>query len=133
MTLVYGRQREDRKTFAELLESVRLGAGRLAAQGVAPGDRVLVSLSTSWPWFDAWLGALWLGALPVATAPGASSADLRRLGGVIDSLGGARVVAGSQVAREARELPERAVVEAILTPEALAATSPVEVSPILDI
>ena len=133
ISLVSSRRREDRKTFAELLESVRLGAGRLAAQGVAPGDRVVVSLATSWPWFEAWLGALWLGALPVASAPGASAADLRRLGGVLDSLGGARIVAGSLVAAEARESPERAVAEAILTSDVLAATSPAAVSASIDV
>ncbi|HVS66000.1 MAG TPA: AMP-binding protein [Thermoanaerobaculia bacterium] len=58
-----------RRTFREQLDSARAMARRYAALGVEPGDRVLVSLGTSWEWLDAWLGALWGRALPVAIAP----------------------------------------------------------------
>ncbi len=133
VTLVRSRRREECRTFPELLEAVRVGAGRLAAHGVRAGDRVVVSLSTSWQWLDTWLGALWLGAIPVATAPGSSLADLRRLGRVIELLGGARVIAGPLVAAKVELSPVYGLAEAILTPEALAATSPWAVSEDLDV
>lgn len=133
ITLVQSRRREECRTFPELLESVRVGAGRLAAHGVGAGDRVVVSLSTSWQWLDTWLGALWLGAVPVATAPGSSSADLRRLGRIIELLGGARVVAGPLIAAELEQSPVYGLAEAVLTPEALAATTPVTVSEDIDV
>jgi len=60
-----------RRSYIEVLESARQTAARLAAHGVHPGDRVVVALPNSFDWFDVWLGAIQLGALPVATAPGA--------------------------------------------------------------
>jgi fatty-acyl-CoA synthase len=59
----------DRRTFPELLAMVQEFAGRWQMLGVAAGDRVILSLDTSWTWIGAWLGAMWLGALPVAVAP----------------------------------------------------------------
>src|ERR1700721_697479 len=59
----------DRRTFPELLAMVQEFAGRWQRLGVAPGDRVILSLDTSWTFIGAWLGAVWLGALPVAAAP----------------------------------------------------------------
>ncbi len=55
------------------------------------GERVVVSLPTSWEWFDAWFGALHAGALPVALAPAAALGGrelmLRRVEGVVERLG----------------------------------------------
>lgn len=59
----------DRRTFPELLAMVQDFAGRWQILGVAAGDRVILSLDTSWMWIGAWLGAVWLGALPVAVPP----------------------------------------------------------------
>jgi acyl-CoA synthetase (AMP-forming)/AMP-acid ligase II len=59
----------DRRTFPELLAMVQDFAGRWQLLGVAAGDRVILSLDTSWTFIGAWLGAVWLGALPVAAAP----------------------------------------------------------------
>ena len=52
----------DRRTFPELLAMVQEFAGRWQRLGVAPGDRVILSLDTSWTWIGAWLGAVWLRA-----------------------------------------------------------------------
>jgi fatty-acyl-CoA synthase len=119
VTIVQSRENVDRKTFPEILQLVQGGAGRLAAAGVGPGDRVLVSLPTSWAWFECWLGALWLGALPVALAPGSSVADLRRLGELLETLDGPRVVAGSKTAEEARRLGLLPVADSVLAVEEL--------------
>lgn len=56
--------------FGDYLDAGRAAAGRLAAAGARPGDRVLISLANSWDWLDTWLGCVWLGALPVASSPG---------------------------------------------------------------
>ena len=83
-------RRHERRTYAEILQSVRRAAGRWAALGVEPGDRVLISQPTSWTWLDAWLGATILGALPVAVAPGAAlgggSAHIRKVDGLVERL-----------------------------------------------
>lgn len=90
-----GSATEDRN-YPEMLQSVRAAAARLKAAGVGPGDRVPVCLPTGWPFVEAWLGAVWLGALPVAMAyQGAMSsaeAQVGKLDAVCERLGARRLV-----------------------------------------
>ena len=80
----------ERRSYPELLAAARQSAGRWAALGVEPGDRVFCCLPSSWNLVDAWLGALLRGALPVAVAPpaglGSSGAALRHLDDAVASL-----------------------------------------------
>ncbi len=70
ITLLDSRGRvEGRRTWPAVLEAVEAAAGRLATLGVRRGDRIVVCLPTSWPWFEVWFGAVRLGALPAAVAP----------------------------------------------------------------
>ena len=70
ITLIDSRGRvEGRRTWPAMLRETETAAGRLATLGVRRGDRILVCLPTSWPWFDVWFGAVRLGALPAAVAP----------------------------------------------------------------
>jgi len=57
-------------TYAESPERAARIAGRLAAAGLGPGDRILVLLSNRIELLELWLGATWLGAVlvPVNTA-----------------------------------------------------------------
>ncbi|MEM7349757.1 MAG: fatty acyl-AMP ligase [Acidobacteriota bacterium] len=84
-----GRSHE-RRTYKEVLAAARQSAGRWIALGVHPGDRILVSVPTSWAWLEAWLGALFCGALPVAVAPGAamgaSAAQIRKVEALVERL-----------------------------------------------
>src|ERR1700733_11004832 len=68
----------DRRTFPELLAMVQEFAGRWQRLGVAPGGLVILLLDTSWTWIGAWLGAVWLGALPVAAAPSGPLSSVER-------------------------------------------------------
>src|SRR5260221_182682 len=65
-------------TCADAREAAARAAGRLAAAGVAPGDRVAVFGPNSADWLRAWWGATWLwaarGARPGALAAGAQIA-----------------------------------------------------------
>ena len=127
-------RRVGRRSHAEILESARQAGGRLAALGVAPGDRVVVALPTSWEWFEVWLGAIHLGALPVATAPGAligaSSVQLDKLVGVVEKLAARLVVStGSLAARLAELAPRARPLPDCVTPEILAATTGRRVAP----
>jgi acyl-CoA synthetase (AMP-forming)/AMP-acid ligase II len=80
-----------RRTYPEILAAARDAAGRWADLGVASGDRILVSLPTSWDFLDAWLGAILRGALPVGVAPGAAvgaaAAQVRKVDGLVELLG----------------------------------------------
>lgn len=91
VTLVSGRQTSDRRTYVELLQSCSDAAGRLVAIGVRPGDPVLISLPTSWPLVETWLGALLSRALPIAVAPmapfGGVDAAVTRLEQLMEILG----------------------------------------------
>ncbi|REJ79957.1 MAG: hypothetical protein DWQ36_15755 [Acidobacteria bacterium] len=96
------------RSFPELVDSLRLGAGRLVAAGVAPGDRVIVCLPTSWQWLETWFGALLLGALPVSVAPpgalGSPAAQIRKALEVAARLDAAALVAGETFLRDAGEI-----------------------------
>jgi acyl-CoA synthetase (AMP-forming)/AMP-acid ligase II len=116
-----------RRSYTEVLQSAIQTAGRLAARGVLPGDRVVVALPTSFDWFDVWLGAIQLGALPVATAPGAavgaSRVQLDKLLGVVDNLSATLIVSTDSLTKKIAEEPARALpLPPCITPAALAET-----------
>lgn len=117
-----GRHAE-RRTYPEILASAEAGAGRLRSMGVAPGDRVIVCLPSSWAWAEAWMGALLLGALPVAMAPagalGASEAHVRKISAVSEHLTARAVVGSPGLVREAGELGLSDLAEILLTPDDL--------------
>ena len=101
-----GRGRSyERRTYPEILRAALAAAGKWAALGVAPGDRVLVALPTSWAWLESWLGAALRGALPVAVAPGAALgaglAHLQKVDGLVQRLGARHVVVSESFRREA--------------------------------
>ena len=49
-------------------EALRFASG-LVARGVSPGDRVVVMLPTGIPFLAAFLGTIWIGAIPVPLTP----------------------------------------------------------------
>ncbi len=128
------REKPSRRTYPELLAGARETAGRWAALGVEPGDRILVALPTSWDWFDAWLGALLYGALPVAVAPGAAvgaaEAQLRKVDGLVERLGARYAVVGDSFRDAARELGAERAAAAAITAGELAGTAPRSFTPV---
>jgi acyl-CoA synthetase (AMP-forming)/AMP-acid ligase II len=115
-----------RRSYLEVLESAKRTAARLAAAGIEPGDRIVVALPTSFDWFDVWLGAIHLGALPVATAPGAavgaSQVQLAKLIGVVGKLEARLIVSTENLAKKLAEIPaSEPVLPACLTPAEVAA------------
>lgn len=77
ITILQDKRRATRLGYPDLVAAVRESGARWAALGVVPGDRVLLSLPTSWDLVHAWLGAIFWGALPVATAPPPPFGDAR--------------------------------------------------------
>ena len=69
VTFVDLREREERLSWGEVSARARRAAARLAAAGVAPGDRVALVLRTEPLFLDALLGALLAGAVPVPLYP----------------------------------------------------------------
>lgn len=131
-------RRPERRTWDEILGAVRRAAGCWRSAGVGPGDRVVVVQPTSWEWLDAWLGAVWLGALPVAVAPGTpmgpAEGQVRKVEGVVERLDARRVLAsevfasaaGAPLETDAGVLAPRTA-ERSLTPEALFGLAPADV------
>lgn len=121
-------RRAERRTYPDVLASARTAAGRWAALGVRPGDRVMISLPTSWPMLDAWLGALLCGALPVAVAPGGGlgggEAQIRKIDALVERLGARFVLTSDRVPAEAARLGASHASRAALGTEAFAATAP---------
>ncbi|MCP3958704.1 MAG: fatty acyl-AMP ligase [bacterium] len=118
----------ERRTYPEVLASVRRAAGRWAALGVRPGDRVLVCLPTSWPWFESWLGAMFQGVLPVAVAPGAAfgaaEAQIRKVEGLVERLDASRTVVTPGFRRDAERAGARRTTEVAITFEELSGLAP---------
>ncbi|MFQ5527202.1 MAG: AMP-binding protein [Thermoanaerobaculia bacterium] len=118
-----------RRTYTEVLDSAKQTAARLADSGVRPGDRIVVALPSSFDWFEVWLGAIHLGALPVAIAPGAavgaSQVQLAKLVGVVGRLDARLVVSTGSLAKKLAELPpsDNPLPECV-TPDELAALRP---------
>jgi len=94
----------ERRRYADLPAAARAAAAKLAQAGVASGDRLLLCLPTSWHFFDCWLGALCLGAVPAAAAPptGGSARFGERLGVFRSVVGAARFVVGERLAADLR-------------------------------
>ena len=117
-----------RRTYPEVLAAARQAAGRWAALGVLPGDRILVSVPTSWAWLDAWLGALFCGALPVAVAPGAamgaSAAQIRKIEALVNRLAPRHVVVSAGFRRSADFDQAARTFAVAMTPEELAGQAP---------
>lgn len=121
-------RRAVRHTYPEILAAARRAAGRWAAAGVGPGDRVLVSVPTSWVFLEAWLGALLRGALPIAVAPGAalgaSEAQVRKVEAMVELLAPARVLVTDGFRRSLSGASAGRTLEVAITPEELGGLAP---------
>ena len=59
-----------RRSYQDLIASWSAAGARLAEIGVAPAEPLPIMLQTSWDFLDAWFGAVFAGAWPVALPPG---------------------------------------------------------------
>ncbi|MEE8278290.1 MAG: class I adenylate-forming enzyme family protein, partial [Thermoanaerobaculia bacterium] len=114
-----------RRTQPEVLASARDTAARLSRLGVGEGDRVVVSLPTSWEWFDAWLGAVLAGALPLAAPSGggvaAKGSHAARVAQIAHQVRAETLVCGAGLKAELEELETPF---SAFTPEELASSPP---------
>ena len=84
----------DRASSAELLARAQCAACALRANGVAPGDRVLLMLTAQADFIDSFLGAIWADAIPVPLFPPIFS---RRLEDFIAIFGNIAVTSGARI------------------------------------
>ncbi len=133
ITLIDSRGRlEGRRTWPAMLDEIEAAAGRLVTLGVRPGDRILVCLPTSWPWFEVWFGAVRLGALPAAVAPpralGSPRNQIEKALAVNELLDARYMVCTDLVSDQVQEIasggPASGSRPNLLSQAALAATSP---------
>ncbi len=114
-----------RRSYPEVFAAAQQAAGCWVAGGVEPGDRVLVSLPTSWAFLDAWLGALLCGALPLAVAPGAAlgagASQIRKIEALVDRLDPRRVLVTAGFRRSAEAAEAARILAVATTPEEIAA------------
>ena len=111
--IVEGRGRRRRvTTFADLERRGAEGAGRLWAEGIRPGDRVLVLVPVSATLYEVLAGVFRIGAVAVLVDPGAG---LARLAEAVDHVrpvafvGSPKAHALRVVARPVRRIPTRFV------------------------
>ncbi|MEM8933066.1 MAG: AMP-binding protein [Acidobacteriota bacterium] len=116
-------RRHEKRMWNEVLAGARRAAGQWAEIGVGVGDRVVITLPTSWEWLDAWLGATLRGAYPVAVAPGGglgpADAVLRKVDGVVERLDARFVIARDGFRTAAESAGYARIVERTVTPEEL--------------
>ncbi len=69
LTFIDAQEREERLSWATVRDRALRAAGALHAQGVRPGDRVVLVLPTCPQFMDAFFGCTLLGAVPVPVYP----------------------------------------------------------------
>ncbi len=103
LRLLDGRGRATRVSWAELVRSAGRTAGRLAAAGVEPGDRVALVYPTGRGFFDAFFGCVMAGAVPVPLYPPVRLGRLdeyhRRTAGMLDAVAVRMVLADRRIRR----------------------------------
>jgi acyl-coenzyme A synthetase/AMP-(fatty) acid ligase len=92
---VVGPARAERWSYARLTEAVRGMAGALLAEGLRPGDRVLLRLGNTVEFPVAFLGAVAAGIVPVPTAAGLTQGEVTRIARLVAP---AAVLAGEGIA-----------------------------------
>ena len=122
-------QKSEFHTYAEILQRATLCAGRLAASGVGPGDRLLVCLPTCWDLIDALLGSFVIGALPTLVAPpgalGGAAAHALKIRTLLDLMGSKRFLCDEATRTLLNESGESGAAALSLLPGELAGLSPV--------
>lgn len=116
---------EDTVTYGALRKRVMQAASVWRESGIEPGERCVIAIQDGIDWVAAFMGLMWIGALPIAISPKAAAGQLRDL--VADSgavallledeaareFGGGSAVARSRwCARFAEPVPELAPVPA---------------------
>jgi acyl-CoA synthetase (AMP-forming)/AMP-acid ligase II len=124
-----GRNAE-RRTYPELVELARQRAGRLAASGVTPGDRILLAMPTSWELLETFFGALELGAYPVMVAPpgalGSAGTYQAKIDRLMKLMEPTRIVCDAGMRDQLRDGDTiSAALRATITPTELGALAPV--------
>lgn len=108
------------RSYADVLDKALRTAARLRALGVERGDRVVLALPTGWDWFDVWLGAVCLGALPVAVSPGfalgSASYQRQKIFGIADQFEARLLIGGAHLGADADATPRDTIVA---TPDTL--------------
>jgi acyl-CoA synthetase (AMP-forming)/AMP-acid ligase II len=112
LTFIDAREQETRLPYAELHERARAMAGKLAALGVAPGDRVALVLPTGLGFMDAFFGALYAGAVPVPLYPpvrlGRMDEYHQRTAAMLTAVGARLLISDARIRRLLGQAVERA-------------------------
>lgn len=117
-------------TYGQLLEQAQQFAATFLESGVAPGDRVIISMDTSFKLVAAFLGCGLAGIAPVMQSLPLGAANVpiwsRKLSAAIETVDARAVLVDSMVALAAREPVSSAEKCALLTPHKLADARPFE-------
>lgn len=121
-------QNAEKRTYPQVLEMARRGAAFLAAAGIGAGDRVLLSLPTSWSLIEIYFGAIFRGAQPVMVAPpgalGGAAAHAHKIEGLVALLGPKRLFCDAAALKEFLEFGAPEAAKIAMTPEQLDVLTP---------
>lgn len=76
-------ERDESLSYAELLRLTQGCASALLAQGLAPGDRILLRLGNSLAFPILYLGAIWAGLVPIPTSAALTGAEITKLAALV--------------------------------------------------
>lgn len=88
---------EDTVTYGALRKRVMQAASVWRELGIEPGERCVIAMQDGIDWVAAFMGLMWIGALPIAVSPKSPVAQLRDL--IADS-GAVSLLVEDEVARE---------------------------------
>lgn len=82
LTIIHAA-RDETLSYAQLLQLTQGAATALLAQGLTPGDRILLRLGNTLAFPILYLGAIWAGLVPIPTSPGLTRAEITRLAALV--------------------------------------------------
>lgn len=92
---------ESRLTYSQLRARVMQAALGWRARGVSPGDRAVIALLDGVDWVAAFLGLIWIGAVPIAISP---RTETRQISDLLDDSGAKVLLMEDQAATAAGAL-----------------------------
>lgn len=121
-------QNFERHSYTELLESAKDYAGRLSSLQILPGDRVLISLPTTWNLLRLYFGTVFCGAYPTLISHtgsfGGGNTYAEKIAAIANLLSAKAIFCDASTRNELAQYAQHDAIKLTVLPEELAKMSP---------